>query len=264
MMAGWRVAAASVVGTSHERTGTNCQDSHDCRIVSAASRGGVFVAVAADGAGSAARSELGSRLCCQAVASAVERHLTTGNTLATVTRELAVEWLGEARAAISVLAENEQRPIRDFACTLLAAVVGEDCAVFFQVGDGAIVVPSQGEPGEWCWIFWPQNGEFANTTHFVTDDDAPDKLEFAAASHAVAEVVIFTDGIENLVLRRKQRDVHAPFFNAMLPPIRALPHAGWDASLSDKLAAYLASPVITDKTDDDKTLIIAAKCEGLP
>jgi hypothetical protein len=263
MTAGWRIAAASVVGTSHERTGSNCQDSHDCRIVHAPSGVEVFVGVVADGAGSAERSEEGSRICCLALASAVERYVCAGDSLASVTRDHALQWLGEVRAAINAAADGESRPIWDFACTLLAAVVGDGHAIFLQVGDGAIVVPAQGEPNEWCWVFWPQNGEFANTTNFVTDEDAPAKLEFDSTSPAVAEVAIFSDGVENLVLRRKLRDVHAPFFNAMLPPVRALPQPGRDASLSAKLAAYLGSPVIVDKTDDDKTLVIAVNCTGV-
>lgn len=224
----------------------------------------MFVGVVADGAGSAERSESGSSICCQAVASAIERHLAAGNALASVTRDQVVQWLEKARAEIDAAAEDEGRLPRDFACTLIAAVVGNGHAVFFQVGDGAIVVPSQGEPGEWCWVFWPQNGEFANTTNFVTDADASVKLEFASASHRVKEVAIFSDGIEHLVLRRRQRDVHAPFFNAMLPPVRALLQPGRDKYLSAKLAEYLSSSVITDKTDDDKTLIIAANCFGAP
>lgn len=258
-MTGWRIAAASVVGTSHERTGSNCQDAHDCRLVADSSGDKVFVGVAADGAGSAARSESGSRICCQTIASEIERHLAAGHPLKSVTREHAIQWLELAREAVSVAADEEDRSVRDYACTLLAAVVGDKHAVFFQVGDGAIVVPGE-EPGEWCWIFWPQSGEFANTTNFVTDEDAGANLLFSSTNHAIGEVAVFTDGIENLVLRRRERIVHTPFFNAMLPPVRAIPRPGLDSSASAKLAQYLASPVITDKTDDDKTLIIAAKC----
>ena len=35
-------------------------------------------------------------------------------------------------------------------------------------GDGA---------DEWNWMFWPQRGEYANTTYFLTDTDAIERLE---------------------------------------------------------------------------------------
>src|SRR5262245_51454874 len=102
MIGGWRVVAASVIGTAHDRTGVSCQDSHDCRLVPLVSGGQVFVGVAADGAGSAECSGLGSRICCQTVATAVARHLSEGHHPATVNRAQVLEWVEEARAEIQM------------------------------------------------------------------------------------------------------------------------------------------------------------------
>ena len=61
----WRVASASARGTSHIKTGKPCQDS----VYHSVTSGGALIAAVSDGAGSAARSEIGSAL---AVKKAVE------------------------------------------------------------------------------------------------------------------------------------------------------------------------------------------------
>ena len=68
-------------------------------------------------------------------------------------------------------ASNNQAAVSDYACTLLGVVASPSRIAYFQIGDGAIVIPS-GEPGTYDWVFWPQHGEYANTTNFVTDANA--------------------------------------------------------------------------------------------
>ena len=125
----------------------------------------------------------------------------------------------------------------------------------------AMVVSDQGR--DWCWVFWPQRGPYANTTYFVTDDAALDQLECEAGTRRVRDIALFTDGIEPLVLDYRARAAHTPFFDRMIQPLRASTTlddaAPADAGLSHALARYLASPVITERTDDDTTLILATR-----
>ncbi|MGE5150850.1 MAG: protein phosphatase 2C domain-containing protein, partial [Rhodospirillaceae bacterium] len=146
-----------------------------------------------------------------------------------------------------------------YACTLLAAVVGDQSAVFVQIGDGAMVISSG---TGWRHVFWPQHGEFANTTNFVTSERAVPELEFVRVDEAVQEIAIFTDGIENLVLQKAGKTAHAPFFDSMFPPVRKSLASGVDAELSRALDKYLSSPTINNRTDDDKTLILASRRRG--
>ena len=57
----WRFAHASVVGSSHLRNGTPCQDASACEYVAEAG-GAALVAVVSDGAGSAPYSQFASQL----------------------------------------------------------------------------------------------------------------------------------------------------------------------------------------------------------
>jgi hypothetical protein len=72
---------------------------------------------------------------------------------------------------------------------------------------------------------------------------------------------MFSDGIENLVLHQATKTVHQPFFNTMLGPVRRSAEPGVNTLLSQGLRVYLASPTICDRTDDDKSLILASRAE---
>ena len=254
-MRDWRYVAASSIGTSHVKVGQPCQDSHVCREIADADGRPVLVLAVSDGAGSAARAEEGSRIACAVIAEAAARCLAR-TTVDRLEAADALEWLSKVQAGIALKAEDEGDVPRSFACTLLAAVLAEDAAVFIQIGDGAIVVAAA---DGWRCVHWPMHGEFANTTYFATEDYAADHLAFEKTAGRIDEVALFSDGIEPLVLHYATKSVHAPFFDRMFPAVRGLGPPGRDAALSDALAAYLDSPAICERTDDDKTLILASR-----
>lgn len=252
----WRIAAASAIGTSHLRGGTPCQDAHRCDIT--ADRDGqlVLVAVASDGAGSAARAEVGAAVACMAFLGAVRLFLAHRQ-LHGVGEADARGWFAAVREAVTTRAREEQRDARDYNCTFLAAVIGMNDAVFLQLGDGAIV--ARDPEGSWCWVHWPQHGEFANTTYFVPEVESQTRLMVEVARRRVDEVSMFTDGLEPLLLHYASRSVQTSFFDSMFPPVRGSAHNGVDPDLSAGLERYLGLPAVCDRTDDDKTLILASR-----
>jgi hypothetical protein len=86
-------------------------------------------------------------------------------------------------------------------------------------------------------------------------------MEFELAPRRIDEVALFTDGIENLVLHRATRSVHEPFFNQMFRAVRESKAVGIDQGLGDALGRYLSSPAVCDRTDDDKTLVLATRAD---
>jgi hypothetical protein len=252
----WRLAGASVLGTSHEKLSAPCQDCH--RIDHLKCGEEVVVLLASDGAGSASKSEFGSNRVCDEILECVRLFLLEGGRLADVTREIALGWLESAGKALELMAQEEGVSVREYACTLLVALISETHAVFCQVGDGAIVFWPRGDDG-WCLMSWPQHGEYINTTVFMSDPVARASFEFCARGDIVDEVAVFTDGIESLVLHYASQSLHGPFFDGIFPPLRKLPNAGIDDALSKQLGDYLASPKICEKTDDDKTLVLASR-----
>jgi hypothetical protein len=217
-----------------------------------------IIAIAvSDGAGSATRGEDGATITCVSLIEQVELFLARDRSLASMTKEDAHEWLDTVRKAIADHAREADHEVRDYACTMLFALVGVETAVFLQIGDGVIVVNDQDQ--HWSWVFWPERGEFANTTFFVTDAAAADHLRFEQRHVSIDEIALLSDGIEPLVLHYASRTVHAPFFDRMFGPVRRSQVVGEDLALSQDLEGYLSSPAILERTDDDKTLVLATR-----
>ena len=253
----WRLVAASCVGSSHIVTGAPCQDSLGAELFEAQNET-VLLAIVSDGAGSAAHSEVGSS---KAVATTrrLVRDFLSSHKIASIERTTAEDWLLAIQADIQEIAEQHSAVVRDFACTLLVAIVGSDAAAFLQVGDGAIVVARSSDNREWSPVFWPQHGEYVNTTNFVTMANAAEVLDFVVLNERLDGLASFSDGLENLVLDQANRRAHAPFFNSMIGQVRQQASHGFDEHVSRMLQDYLSSETVCERTDDDKSLILATR-----
>jgi hypothetical protein len=257
-MSPWSFAAASAVGTSHARRALPCQDSSACLLMPTSEDGPVLVGVVADGAGSARRAEVGSRLTCSLTVSAVAALLGNGGTVRDITRGRVEMWLTELQSEVARHAEREHLASREYASTLVAAVVAARYAVFFQVGDGAAVLSLPGPAPAFRWVFWPGTGGLENLTFFATEPHAVSRLKFVLVEGEIDELALFSDGLQRLALQFETRTAHSPFFESVLAPLRGAP-VGHSQALSAQLATFLDSPRVNERTDDDKTLILATR-----
>ncbi|MDI3478830.1 MAG: hypothetical protein PWQ59_2355 [Thermoanaerobacterium sp.] len=259
---GWKYAYASVTGTSHSRSGTPCQDSSCCEIIHTSEGEPVLVAVASDGAGSARYSEIGSKLVCSLFIEEMNAFFNKGFTVSNYTREYVEEWLIKYQSEVSKLAKMQGSVIRDYACTILAAIIGREEAVFFQIGDGAIVVSSREESDNYCWVFWPQKGEYENVTYFITDFKPSNNcLDYDNIEKSIDEVAIFTDGLQRFALHYKTQTAYTPFFRPFFTSLRDK-NEGYCDEIAKSLAVYLNSNRVNERTDDDKTLVLATRIVG--
>jgi len=257
---GWRYVAASVVGTSHEKLGNICQDANDCQVRLLPNGEKVFVAAVADGAGSAVRGGEGAARACSVFLSLVSEHLSSGNSVEQISLETAQSWINVIQNALKTEAESASLDHREFACTLLGFVAGQSCTACLQVGDGVIVV-ADSEERVYGHVFWPDRGEYANTTHFVTEEQAVEHLQFAAVQRHIVEAALLTDGLQNLALNYQQHAAHEPFFKGLFAPLNAVGEGRCD-ELSRSLTEFLSSQRVNEKTDDDKTLVLASRVNG--
>jgi hypothetical protein len=249
----WRFAAAGATGTAHLKTGLPCQDRFSCMAFTE----GTLVAAVADGAGSATFADQGAEIAVETLTRRVSADVQTGRTdFAAVLMEAAAE----AREAVLTVANHQGIEAREFASTLLATIAGPAGGAALQVGDGVIVV-SDGKG--WSWVVWPQRGEYANTTHFLTDEDALSVLKSEALPGEVTDVALMTDGLEPLALHYASRSVHEPFFNGVFDPLLRAEGSGQITSLSAALESFLASERVAYRTDDDVSLIIATRRPSL-
>jgi serine/threonine protein phosphatase PrpC len=254
----WKYGFASVGGTYHLKSSTPCQDASRVEVVVDAVGAEVLLAVASDGAGSATLAQLGSTLACDMFIDEVKSRIEGGDAGSLLADNFIADWIVKFRRLAFGWSHDKGAGIQDLACTLLAAVVWSDRVIYFQIGDGAIVESRRDEPDRYTVACWPQQGEYANMTNFLTDADAAEKVVREARSGAIDEVAIFTDGIQRLALDYRARSAHGPFFAPLFAWLRPR-LGGYSQELSDSLGVYLNSEKINSRTDDDKTLILATR-----
>jgi hypothetical protein len=248
----WKLLCDSAAGTSHERGCDPCQDYAHGVVVSAADSP-VLVVSCADGAGSASHASLGARLACLGFIRVAAEALRDGLPVSEIDAQRVLGWHERVRGVMSMEASLRNLEMSNLACTLLTSIIDEHAAVFSQVGDGAIVY-REGEGLQTA--FWPQAGEYASTTFFLTDRDFRERLAFRSLGQRVDELAVFTDGLQPLALHYASRSVHSPFFEPMFQAVGRTPDVG---DLEGPLREFLTSKAVNDRTDDDKTLVIATR-----
>jgi Protein phosphatase 2C len=248
----WKLISASALGTSHQRRGEPCQDCGLARTIQA-NGDTILVACCSDGSGSAVHSQIGSQLACENVARVVAEALQSGLRVEDIDRERVLLWHREVLTCLEKEAIQRLCAPRELACTLLTAVIGDHVAVFSQIGDGAIVVSAD---DSYDPVFWPQSGEYINATNFLTDDGFEQRLEFCSWNETVDDVALFTDGLQMLVLHYAERTAHPPFF---APLFKRLRESAATEELQASLKRFLDSARVNERTDDDKTLIVATR-----
>lgn len=251
----WSWVGARATGTSHAREEKECDDAGACREVWTPS-GPALVAVASDGAGSAPLSRFGSAIVARSFCRSASAYLRAGSRVDDIDEAVARDWLDEMRDRIARRAQLGGQPARAFASTMVGVVVGLDAAVVVHVGDGACALRLAGET-VWRVPSWPAQGEYAATTYFVTDDPEP-RLSVASVRGCVEEVAVFTDGMERLALDFAAGAAFDRFFESVFPALRREP-PGRRRRLSRDLHDFLDSAPVTDRTDDDKTLLMARR-----
>ncbi len=250
----WRICFASVIGSSHLRSGAGCQDFGGYELLDDS----VLLLFAADGAGTAAHSFQGAKLVCGSFVEFFRARLEEGRSLDSLGEPECRQWVTSARADLTLLADQADHPVKEFACTFLGAILGEATSLFLQIGDGAIVVSCLEDPDAYDPVVWPEQAEYANMTFFVTADDAEDHLQVSKVDMPVVEAALFTDGLQRLALHMATKTAHDPFFRAMFGPLRLEP-AGLSKNRCEWLEGFLGSAQVLARTDDDKTLVQATR-----
>ena len=170
---------------------------------------------------------------------------------------MVIPWIDEARDRIYTVAHRRSLVPRDFASTVICAIAVADQLVVAHIGDGCLVVHDKTN-NVWVAPTWPDHGEYASTTRFITDDPCP-ALRISRHVGPVDALVMFTDGLERLALDFATVTPHTPFLSGICGPLYGTSTKGRNHPLSEKLKTYLGSPAVNARTDDDKTLVLAVR-----
>lgn len=251
----WRIAGASVDGTSHATRGDACQDHHQFSVLTVKDDE-VMIAAVSDGAGSASKGLEGARTVCDSFIGSVAGYLSGGGRIEQLNEEFTELWIAEARSRISTAADASESDPRDYSCTFLGVVLSAKDAAFFQIGDGAIVYSTAETPDSFLFPIVPAESMYVNTTDFITDAAAEQKIQSRYLAEPVGNVAVFTDGIQALAIDYSgggEGKPHMPFWTPMFAPFKRTVDA---ADLTAKLEVFLNSETVNRRTDDDKTLVL--------
>ena len=240
----WNFAGLLRQGETHRVERTACDD-----YAKAVELGdGTFVAVVCDGAGSAAKGGIGSRVCAEKFIDYV--------TLRCDGEALTVEDIKQgfchARAGLETEAVKHQLPIEAFASTMVTVTCLAESTIFAQIGDGFAVANFADGRLEMPLI--PDRGEFANQTYFLTSQNWIETLQVATITEPCMGCTLSTDGLQNILITRDQRP-YEPFFTKMFGHTKNLQSTQIETSLRD----FLSSNLVNSKVSDDATIIIAVK-----
>ena len=244
----WKYVSSSVPGTSHDIENRPCED--DNIVINMKE---VLIAIVADGAGSATNGIKGAALSCKIGVRSILKSLSKEKEL---NKDDVDMWIKNIREEINVEAKKTKQDFSNFACTIMGAVINKENALFFHIGDGAIVTV---ENGVHKYVFWPKQGMYANQTYFITEDNYYANLQIEKREATIDEVYLFSDGLQSLILSYHDKAVHnPPFAEPMLDVLRARKNNNLD-DLESSLTKILNSPSINERTTDDKTLILATR-----
>ncbi|MEM7726903.1 MAG: PP2C family serine/threonine-protein phosphatase [Cyanobacteria bacterium P01_A01_bin.45] len=247
----WRVVAASVCGTSHQKNKQLCQDAHHWQLLP----DNIMIAAAADGAGSASHGKVGAMIAVEtAIESLSVKELSRTSLMDdAMVRSLLEEAMSSGKKAVEEEAIASEKQVSDLATTLIVIIATPDLAAVAQVGDGVAV--AKNVEGNLLALTIPDNGEYINETTFLTSPTALDTAQLKIWRQSIVNVGVITDGLEMLAMNMAVGAPHEPFF---LPLFEFVANAEDKTVAKEQLVKFLRSDKITQRTDDDLTLIVGA------
>lgn len=250
----YRASCGHIAGRSHSKTNTPCQDYAATRIQND------FACIAlADGAGSKKHSAYGARSVVKAVTRALaDRFEEMWATSEVSPIEVSSELIGYCRSALEQQAQMLNCELSELASTLMFVAHSKGRFLAGHVGDGCII--HQQDDGDVAVISHPDNGEYANTTFFVTDSGVHSHFRLYCGSSGLGSgFVVMSDGTAESLYRRADKSPAAPAIRKLL---------SWCNTASPKemraaLAKNLENSFAAKSTDDCSIGVLALASSGL-
>lgn len=201
----WKFAGASVIGTSHESKGKECEDSWGGVI---SKTGEILCLCVADGAGTAIHARIGATKTTKWL----PKRLTNDFDVIFASNDESLRTLicTELQNHLRRVAKRRGHDLCDYACTVVAVVLHCDGRwLAFHIGDGGIV--GLFEDGLHI-ISAPKKGEYANETFFITNH-LPEQYMSIIRSDSFRDnvrlkgVALFSDGVEGSLIDRRENTV---------------------------------------------------------
>ncbi len=249
----YKTACARTIGRAHQSAQTPCQDF----VASRQGRDLACVALA-DGAGSCAHSEHGAEAAVRAtirfVSTHFERLWAQAQQDATA---VAQELTDYCLTALQREAKRLHCALPELACTLLFVAHQEGRYLAGHLGDGCIA--RMDEDGHVFPLSHPDNGEFANTTRFLTDASAVRHFRiFHSHDPKPSGFVLMSDGTAESLYLKASRSLASGAIQKLLAWNVSLPKAKMEAILTSNL-----EQAFTRKTRDDCSIALLSNLQAV-
>jgi serine/threonine protein phosphatase PrpC len=251
----WRVVAASMRGTSHEKQNLPCQDAFEWQVA----KKEWFVAAVADGAGSAALADVGAK---RAVRTAVDETIKTINNglrhrSLPQSKDawclLLVKILQTTKDDVIATAKKEQRQPRELASTLILVVLGPNITIAAQIGDGASI---QRKNEDIQILTRPASTEYVNETTFLVSPSAVETAQLVIEDASSNSIAVLSDGLQTMALEYPNWNPFLPFFKPVFDFVEKRKD---EKAATLELESFLKSDRVRNHSDDDITLLLATR-----
>ena len=167
----WVIVGASVKGNGHIQSNMPCQDNHMFESLN----NGWGIAIVSDGAGSAAHSELGSKIVVSRGIFHFKNLIEKERWIAKQSLPTDIEWfqksyavLKDIRNDVMMVAQKNNIDVKSLSATCLVVIYSPFGLLTVHIGDGRMGYKSMS--GEWKSMMTPHKGEEANQTIFLVSD----------------------------------------------------------------------------------------------
>lgn len=201
----------SLMGRSHEKSKVPCQDSHRLDFC-----GAWQIAAVADGVGSAAYSDLGSRAVVDAAVDSLMSDLLISLDFDSA-RAAICKAFKEALKTVEILAESSKKPLEDYDTTLTLCIYDGKRVFYGQSGDGGVIITD--ESGYYRLITEVQKGEAYNEVYPLRAGEK--HWAFGEAQCECQSLLLVTDGLLDVIapplLANEQERLYRKMANLFLP-----------------------------------------------
>ena len=238
----WNSVQCAVQGRGHIKSNTPCQDK-----TYYLNENDTSVIALADGAGSASMSHYGAEFVTQKICRLLTHQFDiyfNEEDGAAIKRVI----VGTLLEGLEKLAQDLDCEVKDLASTLLVSAVKNGKYIILHIGDGVIGYVKN---GELKIASHPENGEFVNTTVFVTSKDAlPTMKMMKGQLNGITGFALMSDGTETSLYNKRDKSL-AP----ALKKIMDLSQYMKADCLQNEMSKSFEN-VIKNSTTDDCSLII--------
>lgn len=251
----WQSCSISVEGTSHTLNGKPCQDS-SLDYVCSTRHGDFLVLIVADGCGSSLYADTGSQTIAKEASECISYWLTRSSHQPDLL-ELIKFAFGHANLALRAKARLLHVDISELASTCLCVISSANHFAAAQIGDGIIVAEQNGACG--C-VFWPREGEYANTTHALTYANWHDYTQTISCvtTTSIESWFLATDGIQSISCHNSDHTPHRAFISPLWTKLRDISPEQLGFYV-ESLRSFLHSRKMNEATHDDKTIALAVR-----